>query len=112
MRDAIIGICAGVLLLSAMAFSCSEKSPTIQNLFEEYEKHKAEQQMQEQIEQAKRTIQQQAEEAKRKQGPSKGELDRVRSLRLIIQPAYRISDISIRRTSLQTKAKLESTSRM
>ena len=70
MRDAIIGICAGFLMLSAMAFSCSEKSPTIQNVFEDYEKHKAEQMMIEQIEQAKRTIQKQAEEAKRKQGPS------------------------------------------
>lgn len=70
MRDAIIGICAGFLMLAAMAFSCSEKAPSIQNVFEDYEKHKAEKQMQEQIEQAKRTIEQQAEEAKRKQGPS------------------------------------------
>ena len=62
MRDAIIGICAGFLMLSAMAFSCSENAPTIQNVFEDYEKHKAEKQMQEQIEQAKRTIEQQKAE--------------------------------------------------
>lgn len=62
MRDAIIGIVAGCLMLAALSFSCSEKSPTFQNVFEDYEKHKASKLMQEQIEQAKRTIEQQEKE--------------------------------------------------
>lgn len=67
MRDVVIGIIAGCLLLAALAFSSSDKAPTLQGVFEDLEKHKADQLMKEQIEQAKRTIKQQEEEAKRKQ---------------------------------------------
>lgn len=69
MRDAIIGIIAGLLFVAAAFTMSGPKAPTIQSVFEDIEKHKANQQMAEQIEQAKRTIEQQkaADEDRRKE---------------------------------------------
>jgi len=69
MRDLVIGVGAGVLLL-IIAFSVSgPQGPTLQGVFEDVEKYKANRMMEEQIEQAKRTIEQQkaADEDRRKE---------------------------------------------
>jgi len=59
MRDAIIGIIAGILVLS-IAFAVSRpEAPTLQGVFEDVERYKANRMMEEQIEQAKRTIEKQ-----------------------------------------------------
>lgn len=55
MKDAVIGICAALVLLCCMCFSGSDSSPTMQGVFEDVEKYKADKLMQEQIEKAKRT---------------------------------------------------------
>lgn len=55
MKDAAIGISAALILLACLCVPGSGKAPTIQGVFEDIEKRKADKLMQEQIEQAKRT---------------------------------------------------------
>ncbi len=55
MKDAMIGILAAVALLCCLCVPRSENAPTLQGVFEDIEKRKADKLMQEQIEQAKRT---------------------------------------------------------
>lgn len=55
MKDAVIGISAALILLCCLCVPKNDKVPTIQGVFEDMEKRKADQLLQEQIEQAKQT---------------------------------------------------------
>ena len=55
MKDALIGICAAIVLLCCLCVPRSENVPTLQGVFEDIEKRKADKLLQEQTEQAKRT---------------------------------------------------------
>lgn len=59
MRDAVIGLGCGVVLLVMLCVSGTGNGPTLQGVFEDVEKYKADKLMREQVEQAKRTIEQQ-----------------------------------------------------
>jgi len=59
MKDAAIGIIAALALLCCLCTPQVEKSATLQRVFEDLEKRKADQLLREQNEQAKRTIEQQ-----------------------------------------------------